>query len=466
MFGHPKVNHHEEDNKKLLSLMQAATNGDMSFVKEDEFHDPALAKAYNEMIHSMFTANNVFVMRMNEAMTEIGDSSVVKNMIEEVNSQKQVVSTIHSSGAELEQSVTNVQNAVENIKNSAFNVTTATNDCAGEINNSLSVIEGSVKEVIGINDRLTEFKESTKNITKIIDQIKDLADNSSLLALNASIEAARAGEAGRGFAVVAQQMGTQSNDTSACADSVVHYVDELLGNLDHLAATVSEITSHLRDGVAQVSDSVKSLDKVSAELDHVNNDVGSIFDEISTQSALTEEFIALGNTVAGGFDRLNAECFNTGEHLFKISRRVDGIRSDMVRNRADITTQDWLTVFKADHLIFTWRQYNNLVGFEHLKLEQVNNPRGCKLGKWFAAQTDPQITGSTAFKDTFRYHDDLHKHSVDCFNATADGDRQSALRHFELAYESYKLLDIALDELRQHLKSLGYTDITDTSKKK
>lgn len=465
MFGISKVNKAEEDNKRLLSLMCSAANNDMSLVSEGEFHDPELAKAYNEMIKSMFKANNVFVMRMNEAMTEIGDSSVVKNMIEEVNSQKEVVSTIHSSGAELDHSVSNVQNAVENIKHSSQNVTVTTNDCADEINKSLSVIEEYVKDVNAINDRLGEFKESTKNITKVIDQIKDLADNSSLLALNASIEAARAGEAGRGFAIVAQQMGIQSSDTAACADSVVHYVDELLNNLDHLISEVSETTSQLQNGVMHVAGSVKSLDRVSAELIHVNSDVDTIFSEINTQSTLTKEFISLGNSVADGFDRLNNECFNTGEHLFKISRRVDSIRSDMLRSRSDVTVQDLLTLFKVDHLIFTWRQYNNLVGFEHLKLEQVNNPKGCKIGKWFTAQTDPHITGSPAYRSAYKNHDALHKHAVDCFNATQQGDRESALRHFELAFAAYTALDHSLDELKRHMITLGFTEVTDTSRK-
>ena len=465
MFG-KKVDFAGEDLKKLLEYMKKAIDGDMSAVEASEFHDPEIAPCYNELMQSMFRANNIFVMRMNEAMIKIGDSSVVKNMIEKVNEQAQIVATIPTSGQELEKSITRVQDAVSNIQSSSHDVIETTRNCSEEITQSIAVIDSTAGEVDQINGQIAAFKENTEKITKIIDQIKDLADNSSLLALNASIEAARAGESGRGFAVVAQQMGVQAGDTASCADSVVSYVDELLENIDAIAASVAATSDHLKEGTERANSSVRSLENMVDEVTGINEEIDSIFEEVNTQSALTEEFIALGNTVAGGFDKLDAECFTTGEHLYRISRSVDMVRSDMARGRAELTMLDWITVFKVDHLIFTWRQYNNLVGFEHLKPEQVNNPRGCKLGKWFAAVEDDRIKKLPAFRTAYDLHDELHRYAVKCFNAAAEGQREQALLHFEQAYDTYTKLDHALDELARGVKSLGYTDYTDTARKK
>ena len=290
-------------------------------------------------------------------------------------------------------------------------------------------------------------------------------DNSSLLALNASIEAARAGEAGRGFAVVAQQMGTLSNDTASCADSVVKYVGELLKGIDAIAASLSETSDHLKEGTDGALKSVDSLVAMTDRISEMNRDIDAIFEEINTQSALTEEFIALGNTVASGFERLNSECLSTGEHLYKISRTIDMLRSDMARQRSVLTMQDWITVFEVDHLIFTWRQYNNIVGFEHLRIEQVNNPKGCKLGKWFAAQTDSRIKGCAAFGKAQRDHEELHRHATDCFKAAQAGHRDEAMRHFEMTYQSYKELCNTLADLHKQLRSAGYTEVTDYTRK-
>ena len=464
MFGRQKVNPYEEDMKRLMECMKATIEGKNDQIDVSGFHDQQIAQTYNALLRNLMDSNTVFVMRMNDAMKQIGDSSVVKNMIEEVNEQLKTSEGIHTSGDELEKSVANVQSAVQNIQEGSTELIKTTDNCSAEINASLATIEESTREVTEINSKLEEFKENAANITKVIDQIKSLASSSSMLALNASIEAARAGELGRGFAVVAQQMGELSENTASCAVSVVKHVEELLGNLDNLANSVHETTMHLQQGTEKVGQSVKNLTLMENKIEEINNDINAIKGEVNTQSSLTKEFIALGNTVAGGFEHLKDECFNTGEQLYKISRRVDLVRSDMARGRSALKPLDWITIFEVDHLIFTWRQYNNLIGYEHLKIEQVNNPKGCKLGKWFAAQTDSQIKGSSAYRQAYQYHEELHMHAVDCFHAAASGDRDQALEHFDLAYRSYEQLVRALGDLRRVMQKAGYVEVTDFSR--
>ncbi|MBR6909053.1 MAG: hypothetical protein IKN35_02015, partial [Lachnospiraceae bacterium] len=82
---------YESDKEKLIGYMERIAGGDYSFAKEDDFVDKSLADRINSMIVGIKKSNNVFVMRMNEAMTKIGDSSVVKNMMEKVNEQAEIV---------------------------------------------------------------------------------------------------------------------------------------------------------------------------------------------------------------------------------------------------------------------------------------------------------------------------------------------------------------------------------------
>ena len=51
----------------------------------------------------------------------------------------------------------------------------------------------------------------------------------------------------------------------------------------------------------------------------------------------------------------------------------------MFRSFSNVTTQDMIRIFQIDHFILMWRVYNNAVGFESLKVTQLNNPDGCKL---------------------------------------------------------------------------------------
>ena len=146
--------------------------------------------------------------------------------------------------------------------------------------------------------------------------------------------------------------------------------------------------------------------------------------------------------------------------MYKISRIIDNLRSDIARRRAILHTQDWLVVYELDHLIFTWRLYNNLADFEHLKVEQLNNPTGCKFGKWAGALTDTRITGSDAFRRTFKYHNDIHTHGVNSWYAKEDNNREEAFRHFQLAYDAYQQFVIGLKDLKEVIAATGDTELS------
>ena len=134
----------------------------------------------------------------------------------------------------------------------------------------------------------------------------------------------------------------------------------------------------------------------------------------------------------------------------------------MARGASRLFPQDWLTVYDVDHLIFTWRLYNNLAGFETLKIGQLNNPKGCKFGKWATSLTDRRITDSREFKQAVSCHEELHRCACDSWNAKDRDDTEEALRHFHKALEIYERFSSAIDSLKRLLAANGdkeYTDI-------
>mgnify|MGYP000423440884 FL=1 len=151
---------------------------------------------------------------------------------------------------------------------------------------------------------------------------------------------------------------------------------------------------------------------------------------------------------------------DTGAHLYRISRDIDKTRSDMARKNSRLSTLDWIKIFEVDHLIFTWRLYNNLADFETLQLTQLNNPQGCKFGKWAATQTDTRIINSRAFRQAMACHAELHKYACDSWQAKDGGDREGALKCFTQAYEAYQRFQKALEDLREVIRSTGDDAVT------
>lgn len=453
-------NPYEEDNLLLMECMDKMIAGDFTEVDISAFHNPEPARRLNLLLASFLKTNNVFVMRLNDSMTRIGNSSCVKEMIEQVNSQTTSISSMRDSSQNLGGSIRNIQNAVQNIQGNSRNVIKTTHACVDEMNASIHIVDESSVQISNINEQVEIFKDKAKKITEIIDLVKKIAKKSGLLALNASIEAARAGEAGSGFAVVANQIKDLSANTTESAEDVVKYTNELMEGISALSDSIQVTTKRLQSGNEGVHKSVADISIINDQLNSISREIDNIYEEINTQSSLTQSFVSSIDSIADSYNTLSDECRGTGAHLYRISRDIDKARSDMARKSSKLSTLDWITVFEVDHLIFTWRLYNNLADFEKLKIEQLNNPKGCKLGKWLTSQTDSRITGSKEFKQVVSDHEEVHRHACDSWQAKDKGDREEALRCFNLAYDAYERLTKSLTGLRSVIKNTGDREMT------
>ena len=412
------------DLNTLLDVFDKIISGEISHTGESPadttlFENPEVANKFNEVVETYKRFNNNFVMRLNEAMESIGDNSYVKNMMDEVQSQAQAIGAMGESGHNLEESINHINVAMADIKDNTHEMLAATQNSTANMNESIKVVNESSEKISDINRQVQEFQDKIHKIGEIVDIVKKVASQSNLLALNASIEAARAGEAGKGFAVVADQVRQLSSSTSESADDIVNYVREL------------------------------------------NDAVNGIFADIDTQSSITTEFAKQVDSIAASYDKLSDNCMATGTHIYKIGRYIDTARSDMFRSFSNVTTQDMIRIFQIDHFILMWRVYNNAVGFETLKVTQLNNPDGCKLGKWMKAQTDTRITGSRQFKDLDAAHRQIHKYAVDSWNAKESGNVELALEYFQKCYDAFGVYSNKIEEFKSYMRTIGYTDETD-----
>ncbi len=448
------------DKQLLLDAMQQFIDGKYASVDTSAYSDPEIAKKFNEMMTVLKKSNNNYVMRMNEAMEHIGDNSCVKEMIEQVMAQTSSIQSMSTSSKEFEASIQNISEEVDHIRDEAQAAIEVSTTSVNNMNETIEAVSDSVNQIQGIHEKVAIFEEKIEQITNIIDIVKKLANQSNLLALNASIEAARAGEAGRGFAIVAGQVKELSSNTAQSADMVVDYVEELRVSLAELKTLVDSTTEHLNESNSRVQNSVQDINSMSDHMDLINDRINNIHNAVNTQTNVTESFVRSIESMAASYEILERDCFATGDHLHSISRYVDSARGDMARGFSDLTMQDWVRIFQIDHHILTWRMYNNIAGFEHLKIEQLNNWNGCKLGKWIAGQTDTRITDSTQFREMKKYHEELHHHGCDSWQAAEDGNREFALHHFDLALASYRKFYDAIEKFKAYLRTIGHIEET------
>lgn len=328
------------------------------------------------------------------------------------------------------------------------------------MNDSITAVNQSSKRIEVINNRVQNFKGKIGKIEEIVDLVKKVANQSNLLALNASIEAARAGEAGKGFAVVADQVRLLSSNTAESAEDIVKYVTELKENIDELALAMDETTVSLAEGNSKVEKSIVSMQQMNNQMISIREGVDSVFNDIDTQTKVTRSFSKQIENISQSYNTLSNDCLQTGRRVFKIGRYLDKTRSDLVRGCSKITEQDWVRVFEVDHFVLTWRVYNNIVGFEHLQKKQVDDPGRCKLGKWLKQVSDERLIHSKEYISLSKSHEDLHRYATLSWQANEDGDHSKAISYFDDTYRSYQEFDEALHRFQSKMHSLGYNDIT------
>lgn len=462
MFVKKKEQHvlSDHDAQLLLDSIDNIISGGFDDVNPADFDSSVIGGKLNSMLFSMKQINNPVVMRLNETMSIIGDNSLMKDTFEQVESQTMSIKHMENASLNLEDSIDNISSAMGNIRDNTHNIIEVSQNITNDMNDSITAVNQSSKRIEVINNRVQNFKGKIGKIEEIVDLVKKVANQSNLLALNASIEAARAGEAGKGFAVVADQVRLLSSNTSESAEDIVKYVTELKENIDELALAMDETTLSLAEGNSKVEKSIVSMQQMNNRMISIREGVDSVFNDIDTQTKVTRSFSKQIENISQSYNTLSNDCLQTGRRVFKIGRYLDKTRSDLVRGCSKITEQDWVRVFEVDHFVLTWRVYNNIVGFEHLQKKQVDDPGRCKLGKWLKQVSDERLIHSKEYISLAKSHEDLHRYATLSWQANEDGDHSKAISYFDDTYRSYQEFDEALHRFQSKMHSLGYNDIT------
>ncbi|QCI10270.1 methyl-accepting chemotaxis protein [Pseudomonas putida] len=220
--------------------------------------------------------------KLRETLHQIsGSATQLASAAEELNAvTDESARGLQQQNNEIEQAataVTEMTSAVEEVARNAVSTSEASSDAsrsAGDgrdlVMETVGAIERMSGDVQATAKLITHLAEQSRDIGKVLDVIRGLADQTNLLALNAAIEAARAGEAGRGFAVVADEVRALAHRTQQSTSEIERMIGSIQGGTTEAVESMRTSTERAESTLNIAKGAGLALDTIAGAVAQIN----------------------------------------------------------------------------------------------------------------------------------------------------------------------------------------------------
>ena len=200
-----------------------------------------------------------------EELNSVTDESA-RGLTQQNNEIEQAATAVNEMTSAVEEVARNAVSTSEASKNA----TTSAGDGRDLVQETVSAIERMSADVQSTAALIGNLADESRDIGKVLDVIRGLADQTNLLALNAAIEAARAGEAGRGFAVVADEVRALAHRTQQSTSEIERMIGSIQSGTEHAVDSMRNSTERAESTLNIARGAGMSLDTINTAIVEIN----------------------------------------------------------------------------------------------------------------------------------------------------------------------------------------------------
>ncbi|GAB6053200.1 hypothetical protein JCM17960_20200 [Magnetospira thiophila] len=237
-----------------------------------------------------------------------------EEMLESATSMRQATDSALQQAKQASTAAEDADTNVETVSAAADQLTGAINEISAQVAHSAAFANEAVSEARRTTDMIHGLAQAAQSIGEVVGLITDIAEQTNLLALNATIEAARAGEAGKGFAVVASEVKNLANQTGRATEEIAQQISGIQGatrdsveaieSIGRVIGQIAEISANI---AAAVEEQGMATQEIARNVDEASDRTTEVSTSINEVRHIVEDTGRASVSVAEGAAQLSQQ---------------------------------------------------------------------------------------------------------------------------------------------------------------